>query len=59
MIKTCEDQLTKSHDLISKERALNELILINDEIENYEASKVINYQEIPYRHSHNCIFPNG
>jgi hypothetical protein len=59
MIKTCENQLTKSHDLVLKERALNELMLINDEIKNYEASKVINYQELPYRHSYNCIFPNG
>ena len=59
MIKTCENQLTKSHDLVLKERALNELILINDEIKNYQEQKIINYQELPYRHSYNCIFPNG
>ena len=94
---TSQEQLTKSPDLVMKERALNELMAINEafekqlrsvkkDIEKYKASKDpqpssitinpsgiatalqslerelnkgVDYHQLPYRHSHNCIFPNG
>jgi len=81
---TSQEQFTKNLDLVMKERALNELMSINEAINKYEASKEkpqmvirpaseatmllalesklpkgIDYQQLPYRHTHNCIFPNG
>ena len=82
--KTGQEQLIIPQSLYEQEKALYELMAINEAIDKYEASKNISsipinpsgiatalqslegelnkgvdYQQLPYRHTHNCIFPNG
>lgn len=82
--KTGQEKLIIPQSLYDQERALYELMSINEAIDKYEASKKtssipinpsgistalqslegelnkeVDYQQLPYRHTHNCIFPNG
>lgn len=57
-------------DLAIQKKGLYELMAINESIEKYQTSKntnedmshkssCIDFQQLPYRHINNCIFPNG